>query len=281
MLPTHKERKKSYRLSGHSLKYGVIFLGSLCLFFFIFFSRTFIIEYVDIQSVNAIDASSVRAVVFEQMEEGRFFFFPQKNIFIFSKKQLEKTLNEKFFIHSLAIKKKIPHTLSLSMDAKAFRLIWLNNEAAFDVDSEGNLFRVIEGGTASFSRIRTHGPFVRDSQASKEADMMAGVPIVYDETLQKSVIGTKVLSRDAVLFIQDAYALFVSSGYKPRYVITRTGDPTVQIIMEEGWRVLLSILEPVRPQYDHVQTVMAHTIKNNRSSLNYIDARFDNRVYYK
>ncbi|MDP2630339.1 MAG: hypothetical protein Q8P56_02930, partial [Candidatus Uhrbacteria bacterium] len=257
---------------------GGLLLGIVYL---LFISPVCTIEFVNVKAPEGIDPTAVRSVVFDQMHAPRYRFFSQKNIFLLSERELEANLKNQFLVDSFTLKRKPPHTVEIVFSGKPFRMLWVSGQSVYDVSSEGILARVVDplSPIASAALSRRDGPSrMNDKKKVKER---TDIPIVVYDGSEPAVVGVSVISPEMLVFVLDAWRLFDQSGIHPAYSTLEKNNPTIRFVTTEGWSVLLSAIGDPGAQLNHVRQVLDRSFKTKRVGLQYIDARFENRVYYK
>ncbi len=249
--------------------------------YILFFSRLCTIEFIDVSAPGGIDQTSVRSVVFDQMAHKRFGLLSQKNIFALSQKELETNLKKKFVVDTFSLRRMPPHTLVVTVSGRPFRLLWVARDTVYDVSSDGTLSRLIDplspvAVSALSAKNRASG-----ETNTKNLKPRTDIPIVVEDDELVHSPGENVLAPDMLVFLVDAWRLFDQSGIHFAYALLGKDNPTVTLVTTDNWRVLLSTLADPQTQLDHVREVLNRHYKAQRNGLQYIDARFDNRVYYK
>jgi hypothetical protein len=249
----------------------------------LFFSPLAAIQFIDVSASKGIDSTAVRSVVFRQMDKQRYMVFSQKNIFLLSRKDLERELKKEFLIDSFFLQRKPPHTLSLTISGKPFRLLWVAPDATYDVSSDGILVRTIDASSLTASNIRSLQPYTQQgSYPQKNASFRTDIPTVLDEGQHAPyVLGDSVLLPDTLRFILDAWRMLDESGIRLSYATLIPDNPTITFRTAQGWSTLLSVISDPKAQVDHIRQVIAQNPKKKLRGIQYIDARFDNRVYVK
>jgi len=278
-----EQRREQGRFSRYYfLALCVVGGGLVCAsLYFLFFSRLTTIEFIDVSASDGVDASSIRSAVFDQMKERRYVLFSQKNIFFLSANQLEKNLKKRFVIDSFSLKRKPPHTLSLSVTGKPFRLLWVAGDAVWDVASDGTLFRRVDAHAPIALSILASLQTAQENKGQKIEKRRYDIPVVYDQAATPRNSGDSVMSADVLEFILSASRLLNDGNFHPVHFEITPDTPTITVVMAEGWSILFNILNDPEKQYHNVKQVIANYYKQNTQGLHYIDARFDNRMYAK
>lgn len=261
-----------FGVAAGGLVFGVAYL--------LFISQVCTIEFVNVKAPDGIDPTAVRTVVFNQMHQQRYRFLSQKNIFLLSQSELEENLKNQFLVDSFILKRKPPHTVEIVLSGKPFRLLWVSGQSVYDVSSVGALARVVDPlsplALTAFSR--RDGSLVNDTKKIKQR---TDIPIVVSDSSDPAVVGENVIAPEMLVFVLDAWRLFDQGGIHPAYGTLENNNPTIRFVTTEGWSVLLSAISDPKTQLDHVRQVLDRSFKTKRVGLQYIDARFENRVYYK
>ncbi len=253
----------------------------LAIAYLLFISPASTIEFVNVKAPEGIDPTAVRTIVFNQMHAPRYRFLSQKNIFLLSQRELEENLKNQFLVDSFILKRKPPHTVEILLSGKPFRMLWVSGQSVYDVSSAGALARVVDplSPLASTALSRRDGsPRGNDKKKIKER---TDIPIVVSNSIEPAVVGASVISPEMLVFVLDAWRLFDQGGIHPAYSTLENNNPTIRFVTTEGWSVLLSAISDPKSQLNHVRQVLDRSFKTKRTGLQYIDARFEQRVYYK
>lgn len=269
---------------------AIVRIGTFCIIGasvigIIFFSRIFTIEYVDIEASPGIHPTAIREIVFSQEDQKRLLILPQKNLFVFSRSQLIREISRRFVIDSIEVKKEFPHTLRITLSGQPFRLILVYDKKIFDMASDGSV-------ASELSEEPTNGKPVLvvahalasdgDARGAVKSTDVIDAPIVrLDESVGGSDVDQLTLDADTISFIRAAFSFAREQRYQPLYFTVTRENPTIKMKTREGWDVLLTSLESPEKQMKHLRSVIDTTIKQDRKKLDYVDVRFDNRVFYK
>lgn len=246
------------------------------------FSRAFIVDYVDVQTDEGIDARDIRSIVFAQMDERQYRFFSQKNIFFLDTTALTDRITHSFALDGLRIRKKFPSTLSVEIHGRPYRVRWLTKGVIYDVDSQGRMnkqsdtqLNTASANTATSTQTSKGIPALElSAQAAK------GAPLIRDEGDEGGSLGERVLSDQAVEFALHIAEALKSEGIKVAFLEMRKNGSDIRVVTGEGWDVLLSTRDELAVQIRNVHDVLQGKIKGDRKKLRTIDARFGNRIFY-
>lgn len=235
---------------------------------FLFYSPYFKIKKVEIFGLERIEKSKIKAIVDSQISGQRFLIFQQSNIFIFDKKSLSENINAKYFLNSLTIKKDLPSTLIIQIKEKTSKLIWATNNKNYYLDLSGTVISEV-------SSVSTVGTEELPMEVKS-----TGLPTIYDESNREAAIGEKVLSEEQVLAVVELslkisqFADVEIDSYK------LTNEKELRAVAKEGWYILFTDSN-IENQLKKLDLILKEKIKDQRKNLEYIDLRFEDRVYYK
>src|SRR3989338_2423764 len=110
-------QKRRSRIKGMSWKKKLIIAGIIMLvfiiFYLLFFNKYFLINNVIVQDSGRIDQYRVYNIINKQLQRRRFFFLNQQNIFIFSKRQVNKEILKNYLVNNLKVNKDLPRTIKI------------------------------------------------------------------------------------------------------------------------------------------------------------------------
>lgn len=262
----------------------LVALASLCSVsvWLVFFAPLFRIEYVNVSS-SGIEPGYVRTLIFKFMDSHTGIFSGQ-NLLFFNTKKASEYLAMVLHIDAISFDKKFPKTLHITVTGKPFRAVVYHQSRFYDLSSQGNIMQEIDGTTLGsypilLTQYGTAGSLrISKKQATKE--VLSFPVILFDNIgsrpLSEVQINTKTLSAildSAKTFVKDTIPVF----------IFRVGSSQEDFIATtfEGWYIRLSSQEDIQEQWKRLQTFLLSIDKKTRKSLEYIDVRFGNRVYYK
>lgn len=243
----------------------------------VFFSPVFTIEFIDIESEGGIEQGAVRTQMFMQMEQSRFWLFSQKNIFFFSPSEAREALSHRFVLERVEISKSFPHTLRISAVGKPFRLLLIGKGTVFDLASDGSLSADLSGDRSDANHTVTY------ARALATSSDRGAVPTPKEEIDAPLVLSDSLsLDTQTVAFIRTVFAHSRDRGYRPLVFEHSQQTPTIRMKSRQGWDILFSSIEDADQQIKNVGTILdTYFQKKDRRAIDYIDVRFDRRVFYK
>jgi len=241
-----KEKKKSFRKSKIIFAW-VLFLV-LVLAYVLFLSPIFEIKEINTSGNRIISNHEIQNALAEQ-----------NNIFLATNNKLKNILFDNFpIIASVVINKNIfKKSINLKIVERKEVGIFCGKECYY-IDKNGIIFEKAP---------QTSGALIL---------------VINDYSNREIEIGSKVLSEKLIAdFIETSDYLATQLNLKALEFVFEMGPSgDLKINTNEGWYILLDMSRNFKNQLQALELVLGEKIKD-RSSLEYVDLRIENRVYYK
>ena len=218
------------------------------------------IIHVSITGLEKISPDDVRRVISQELTGSVAFVMPKSSYFLFDSARAEARAREAFpRLETIEIKKEFPSTLSVTAHERGFWAMYcIESGACGYIDATGFLYETAPASTGSLilkitsdaSRLDVPSePLARDLAQSlgRFASMLEEKT---DEKAQEFIISQNLLDEFKVR-TQSGFLLFVKR--------------------DDDYESVLRVLD----------TVLKEEVGNKKSSLEYIDLRFGNKVFYK
>ncbi len=270
----------------------VFFSATLIWFAYFFFaSRHWAIGIVNITGLSSIPRVDFEPVVVAGLRARRWLFFRQNNILLLSKADLRAKIAEKYILEALDIDKDFPYTLNLAVKEKTARLILRSLRpiavlAALDAAATGTPPVAGESLAApEYFYLDVNG-IVMARPGALSAAALAAYPVVEIIDAGQSSVkpGDVALNREVVEYI---FALYDGlKGSPASLTVTHVSyDPKIgdelKFVTSEGWQGIISKKLELEAQIKKLEVALQEKIKEQRPSLQYVDLRVKDRVYYK
>jgi len=242
---------------------------------------------IEIAGTDTIDPYLLRQKVETLISGDSFYFVPRSNIFFIAPSALEKSLKSQIpTIDSVEIKKVFPHVLDVSI---VERRLW----AIYCVGTYANVplgtSTIMTDATASASVDDFTNCYMLDRAGViyQEAPSVEGSLLLQVKSDQQSsdenIIGSSVMQIDQIenltkLLDQVKNILGVTAVGLD---IHKNSLKDIWIETLERFKIVLTRADDYTDSLNIVKAVLDNEIKNRRGRLDYIDARFGNKVYYK
>lgn len=225
--------------------------------YLVFYYPYFSIKDIEISGLEKIGDAEIRGMAERQIAKKRFFVLKQENLFIFDKNEFEEEINSRYNLASLNVDKELPDILRIEVIEKHPVLIWKTGEKFYEVD---------EGGIA-----------IREISANESNQ---GVPVVYDENNVEISIKMAALRDKTAEFIIN-FKKRIDDRFDVKITHFKALNDLLKAQTSEGWEIYMSSNDDFDQQTEKLFLFFKNKKIEVGNSLNYIDLRFEDRVYYK
>ena len=270
--------KKAKGIKSRKTRYFVI-IGLILLltaFYFLDHAEFLKIKNIEISGTEYISQSEIKDLILEQTSSRRFIFFHQSNILFFSKSQAKKKLAENYSFESLKIKKNYPDGIKIELKEEISALIWISGENKYFLDLAGIPLRQLTQDDLVIEKSEGQTDIIRPEISS------GNYPVIYDLSNSPVIIGQAVAPKDLVDFVVSlTEKLKKGADFNiAHYELTNPQLKEVILLTKEGWKIYFRTEDPIDQSVGSLFSVLQQEIKN-RSTLEYIDLRFGQRVFWK
>jgi len=248
-----KKRKPFYKKKGFWISILLlVFFGGV--FYLIFFSKVFQIKEIRISGNERISTEDLRELINSKIEKK--FFLPTKSIFLVKLKSIEREVLNKFsLIDEAKLKRKLPNILILEAKERRSLVIFCSlSEKCFKVDKLGIAFEesLEKKDLAIFSQ--------------KEEEVFLGKQVIEPGYLNSILEIQKQLKDDLKIEIE-------------KFLVS---DEKLTVKTLEGFEIYFNPDNDIKDQVFNLDNILKEKITaERRNSLEYIDLRFGNKVFYK
>ncbi len=297
---------------------SAVFLGASSIWFIYFalFSDNFIVKSYTVEGTETIPKQELETIINTQLQERRFLFFSNRNMFMFSKNDLQDRIAEKYLVEDIAIDKQFPFELHINVHEKLARVI-LRTRTPIHIEPE-----VVEDEESTEQSLVSHNNEAGEEDTEEESSTKTNEPeevqeptyaeslyyldvngiIVSQDGITENELqllpvieidtdadgslhpGDVVFERDTVEYIFSIYEAFNASkeNLKVSYVHYDASTPNELVItMSEGWEVFLSTRVALETQIKKLELALQEKIGSDRETIQYVDLRVKDRVYFK
>ncbi len=224
------------------------------------------IRKVNIEGTNIINKEEVQNIVDESLSGNYLWLIPKSNTFLYSVKKLNKILVDKFpGISSLDVGRENLQKIYIKIVERKPQTLWCrggegeNVPDCYFVDSTGVVF--------------ASAPF-----------FSGNVYFIYRGGLNKEdPLGAQIFSREDFLAFED-FIKQINNKFKISIVGVELKDQEdFDLLLSSGTRIMLNKNTPYNDMYDNLDAILKDTQFSSSTlpTLDYIDMRFGNKVYYK
>ncbi|MBI2062951.1 MAG: hypothetical protein HYT61_01770 [Candidatus Yanofskybacteria bacterium] len=237
-------------------------VGLIGLTYLLFFSRLLDVRDVKIEVADGLRAD-LSKYVDGWLDLGFWNINKRDNILFFSADKLSSHLASQFpKLESVKISKKLPHSLFISSDERKPAGIWCSA-----VENECYYF---DKNGVAFSKTQPSSGFL--------------IINVFDYRQDKNIeLGNMVTDEAWLKEIIDAHELLNRAGINiAAFEIPADSFDEFHVKTAENWKIMFSIQTNVEKQISALITFLKEKIRpDQRSSLQYVDLRIQDRIYYK
>lgn len=238
-------------LGGTIILIGIIWLT--------LFSPVFIIKDIKVSGAEAGKIDMIKELAWKQTKSHRWFIIPQSRLLTLSKKQLQAEIAQEYIFESIQIKKKLFHTLEIKIIEKKPAAVWFENESYYVVDQTGLVL-------------------------AKENSPRSELAVLYNNSAPTII--AKQINTDKQVALTRGIELFkltqTQFAYlKPKQISVPAERETIVLILDGGQLIYLTTKQSAQPQLEKLDTLLKTELKNRLPSVDYIDLRFGDKIYYK
>lgn len=267
----------------------VILVLSLLFFFFFLGGTIYLlrlprwqIEKIIVDGTETIPRDKIVSKSFEFFEGSYAFLIPKRSIFIASQEKLENFLKKEVpLIASLKMKKEYPNSLKINIKERKLWAIYCVLEGTyFSPSSVGG-----DDRNGELPPIEKECVYLdKTGFAYERAPSSTGTLILKIFSDEKSIsLASQVIPSEKVEKFRR-----ISGVLKQKLGIETIGYELVskipgetRVVTSEGFKIWLKLDDDFEAITKILKIVLDEEIKEKRSALEYIDARFGNKVFYK
>jgi cell division septal protein FtsQ len=193
-------------------------------------------------------------------------FVPKNNLILLDRANLRNAIERRFKrIEKVEFKRGFPDTLDVAVVERKLSLVLCSAGSCFVIDSNGVVYAQADFGS--------------DELGERE------MAVLNDDGNKNLKIGDQALSNDYLKYLSDIrdglrsdLGLDIDKNYHTPQLVS--GD--IRMTTTEGWMVYFDASIPARKEIGTLRLVLDEKIeKDKQSSLEYVDLRTENKVYYK
>lgn len=230
------------------------------------FSSLMQIERVEIRGVQSLAVAGIEEKVFEFIDQKAWLVLSGRNYFIFSSDKLASQLQSDFKrIRHVEVIRRFPDRLEIAIEERRAVFVWCSRDSCYLVDEEGLPYQEADFESAE---IRENNLIVVKNESGQAVE--EGRQILSPESIDFLLNIGSGISEETGIGVKDTFST-------PSPV---SGDFLADSI--EGWKIYLNQSLGVDKTVDMLKVVLEKNIRpEDRSKLEYIDLRTENKVYYR
>ena len=242
----------------------VVGLSLLALFGVLLTHQVFRIQSVEVYGTQYLDREQFETTVMDYLHSKYFFVLKRSNRFLFSPDVISLKLLDQFALSSVDV--GLTETgIHIQLQERTSNLFWKTLGKLYVVDLEGVVVREV----------------VSDDDSILGQANVTEFPIFVDTNNASVAIGISTLTQqeveNAFEFIEGMRMIPLTLSY---IEIDRVAGKWIQVVTKDEYRILIDLTGDIQEQYDNLATVLTNEIRDT-STLEYIDLRFGDKIYYK
>lgn len=248
---------------------------------FVAFSPSFQVNDIQVVGAQKIPEWEIRDVVREVLKKRRWLVLPQSSILIVPESDVAAALEERYVLESLTVTKLPPHVLRVELKERVSAIVLQmpdGRQGLIGLDGE---VTKLYGPEQALDVVKKFGP-------SLDADTGKPQPsyhVLYDDRDEELDLREKALAPEIVQAVIDLPQRFAAEfGNAPYLDVIRIDGKdaaSLKAVTSEGWSVYLSVSEDLGEQLDNASVILKDKVGNDRRSLDYIDVRFGDKIFFK
>jgi hypothetical protein len=266
LLSSRRKRRKKILLKAGLVLAGIfLFLGGVVAFFYI---PKFRINDISIEGANILDAGQLKEEIGSLLRGKIFKIFPCDNIFILPKAKITAELLRKFpVLKEVAVSRSFPQKISVFLEERKPKALWCMGLNATSTNLSGVSCAFMDESGFIFQP----APFFSGAIFS----------VFYDERREKIVaIGEEMIPESEFRNL-NSFAELLNRNNMDVSKIVLKDDGEYEVYLKEGWHIKLNSKNEAALSFNNLQLVLNENIKEKRSTLEYVDLRFGNKVFFK
>lgn len=247
-----KDKKNKFKTSLYiKIIFAVVFI------YVMIYSDLFKIENYNVYGLEMISRYELNKVIDSKMDSMRFYLVPFNNNLFFSKKALTKEIQKKYALEKISIDRNWKD-ITINIQEKISHLLILNDDIYFFADRQGKIIRQVDTEVA-LAYLKQYPLLVL--------------------SFNDAPIGSVVVDEEIVDFIIELNkALLDSSINIVKYTIKSQDE--INAYTDTGWIGFFDVNSDIEKTVNNLTMVLGQKIED-QTTIEYIDMRFGNKVFFK
>jgi hypothetical protein len=258
--------------------------------------------YLPFFRINTITINGLRLINHDEIQNYindkyiKSGYWPKNNYFLVNPKKISADIASKYAVNKVEIKKIFSHEIQINIEEKITSIIYDNGQNYYLLDGEGTVVKVLTGErgiTATSTELSTVISTTTTSTTTlttsadthkpnylKFTSEYYGLPMFYDaRRLNVHENQTNVLPANLIKSIIDWKQALKNDGVGEVHYFT-SNNPTAGLtaILSRPWSVMVQPTNDMAAQLQNLKTILTNS---NIKPTEYIDLRFEERVFWK
>lgn len=263
----------------------------------VFISPLTSLDTVRVSGATEAHAAAIHALSGEYLSERHWGIVPQRNVFFFDHRELERRIMESVLTASVVVQRNGLDLVEVAVVELVPRFTMINDSKTFLASEQGIVIEEISPDTAqeltglgligflsATTTLMTATGTIPQAPAlpavaASGSPRYPAVILAEPASLQPR---SQALAEEVLRSITSTITLLSSFGIEARAILLSDKKATeCSIRTNEGWLVLLDTSPTtIDAELRNLKAALLTTLRD-RGTLHYVDLRFGNRVYYK
>ncbi len=258
---------------------GVIGLFFLC--YLIFWTGIFSIDTIEVRGNQAISSQEIEQIITEQSDKRRWALFSQNNILFFNTATAAATIDQRYILDSVAVKKRAPQRILIELQERDSQATWVTGDQYYTIDPNGIILKQLPVANV----VVVTGEAGEEAVGGEELLDLSAVdqsrPIIIDDAAQSVDVGQTAVDAQQLVFIDYLHQQLPQENITPeRYRIPEEGSSDVFVDTTAGYALYFDSTDQHEQQLINLRAILKNKIQAD-STIEYIDLRFGEKVYIK
>ncbi len=217
------------------------------------------IKKINVKGNASVAPEKLTAVIQQGLAEKRWGVGSQRNMLLLNKKNLEGKLKHIVTAEKITIAKQLfGKNLDITLTAPSYTALWITRGISYALNSEGKVIGLAD--TTNKDALR----FFSNIQKIPET--------------QEPVISPEVFA----VANQIAYNTVIQSFGLDYFIVGENPAHELKMVTRKGFTIIIDPGTNLNTQLDYLSKIITQVVPGDKiSSLEYIDLRFENRIFYK
>lgn len=231
----------------------------------LFFSPFLEINSIEINGNDYIEKNLILDKINPEIS-GKYFDIVKKNNLLLAKiGRMEKDIKDEFkIIREIEIKREFPEKLIVSIIERKPKIVFCSADGCFILDENGEAY---------------------DNYSSNEENDKNNFIILSEESSREIGLGEIILEKkymNYALEIKQELLERLEAEIDNNFRVTSLISGDIRVKTKEGWEIYFNENIELEKEIEMLKVVLENKIeKSQRTDLEYVDLRIDNKIYYK
>lgn len=266
------ERTRQKSASRYNLKIILVFLLAVILLvagaIFALRYPTWQLAEINVSGARSLSVEEIKSLILQETSGNYAFIIPKTSILLLGEGSIASKLQEKFLkIREINLARELPDKLEVNIVERDFWVILCNDKFTPDNSEDVECVFLDKDGYAF--------DYAPDSSGSLVVKIKTDFPSLS--------LGKNIIEEKFAFYLSDL-AEKIESGIGSKviaYEISSLVNGEFRIILNDGFLLILPRGGEQTNIVKVLKTVLEEEIKERRESIDYIDLRFGNKVFYK